>query len=143
MSEVPKTLARQQAASKAKTRQGPEIVDLATYISRLQAQKLAEIDLAFECPMCGTLQSARDLIAAGAGKTFESVERYLGFSCVGRWTAAPSPRAQPDGKPCNWTLGGLFPLHKLAVETEDGQRSPRFAPASPERAQAHAARFAT
>ena len=93
---------------------------------------------AFVCPMCGTIQSAKDLIAAGAGENFEAVERFIGFSCVGRWTGAEGPRKAPDGKPCNWTLGGLFTLHTLKVVTPDGKAHPRFELATPEQAQAHA-----
>ncbi|WP_293857286.1 VVA0879 family protein [uncultured Alsobacter sp.] len=92
---------------------------------------------AFRCPMCGTIQSGQDLIKAGAGKTFAEVERYIAFSCVGRWTGAGAPRKKPDGKPCDWTLGGLFALHKLEVVTPEGQTCPRFEPATPEEAQAH------
>ncbi len=95
-------------------------------------------DAAFVCPMCGIVQSARDLIQAGAGKTFDEVERYLAFSCVGRWTAASAPRREQDGSPCNWTLGGLLTLHKLEVEMPDGERHPRFDLATSEQAQAHA-----
>ena len=97
------------------------------------------MDLAFICPMCGTVQSGRDFIAAGAGETFDEIERHLGFSCVGRWTEADAPRKVPDGNPCNWTLGGLFKLHRLEVITADGQHHPSFEPATPEQAQAHAA----
>ena len=68
----------------------------------------------------------------------EEVERYLAFSCVGRWTGFAAPRAKPDGRPCNWTLGGLLPTHELVVVTDDGERHPRFLPATPEQAQAHA-----
>lgn len=92
---------------------------------------------AFICPMCGTVQSSRDLVAAGAGKTFDDVERFLGFSCVGRWTSAGAPRKKPDGNPCNWTLGGLFSLHKLEVVTPDGERHPSFEPASAAQAKEH------
>ena len=108
----------------------------------LRAQGVPTEDVALRCPMCGTVQSARDLIAAGAGLNFDEVERFLGFSCVGRWTGAGSPRNAPDGKPCNWTLGGLFQTHKMAVITEDGEHHPRFEPVTPEEAQAHAAAFA-
>ncbi len=82
--------------------------------------------IVFKCPMCGTLQTARDLMAAGAGADFDAVERYLGFSCIGRFTRAGSPRAKPDGNPCNWTLGGLFRTHRLEVITPDGKHHPRF-----------------
>ncbi|MFA6230995.1 MAG: VVA0879 family protein [Rhodanobacter sp.] len=93
-------------------------------------------DYAFVCPMCRRVQSARDLIEAGAGKDFESVERYLGFSCVGRFSGASTPRREPDGKPCDWTLGGLFSTHRLEVVTEDGEVHPRFEVATSEQAQA-------
>lgn len=99
-------------------------------------------DLAMICPMCGTVQSARDLIAAGAGLDFDAVERFLGFSCIGRFTGAGTPRKQPDGKPCNWTLGGLFQTHKLAVVDDEGVAHPRFEVASPSQAQQHAREFA-
>jgi hypothetical protein len=97
------------------------------------------LDTALVCPMCKTVQSARDFIAAGAGADFESVEKYLGFSCVGRFTGAGSPRhKKPDGQPCNWTLGGLFRLHTLEVVTPDGKHHPSFELATPEQAQEHA-----
>jgi hypothetical protein len=105
--------------------------------AELKAQGVPLLDLALICPMCGTVQSARSLIVAGAGKTFEDVEKYLGFSCVGRFDRAPkSPRQKPDGKPCDWTLGGFFTFHELAVITPEGEKKPRFEVASPEQAQA-------
>lgn len=94
-------------------------------------------DIAVVCPMCATVQSARDFIEAAVGQDFEAVEKYLGFSCIGRFTGASSPRKTPDGSPCNWTLGGLFQLHKLEVITPDGEHHPRFEPATPEQAQEH------
>jgi len=93
--------------------------------------------IALICPMCGTIQSAHDLISAGAGASFEEVEKYLGFSCVGRFTGAPAPRQRKDGHACNWTLGGLFQTHKLMVVTPDGRHHPRFEPATTEQAQRH------
>lgn len=109
----------------------------------LKAQGVSDrADLAMICPMCGTVQSARDLIAAGAGADFEAVERFIGFSCVGRWSDAGSPRSKPDGKPCNWTLGGFFRTHKLEVIDEEGKAHPRFEVATPEQATIHAAEFA-
>lgn len=106
----------------------------------LKEQEVERVDLAFICPMCDSIQSARDLIRAGAGATFEEVENVIGFSCVGRWTKAGSPRKVPDGNPCNWTLGGLLTLHKLIVITPDGKRHPHFKPATPSQAKTHAAR---
>lgn len=103
----------------------------------LKSQGVDHLHFALKCPMCGTIQSAADLIKAGAGKDFDEVERYLGFSCVGRFTGAGSPRKSNDGQPCNWTLGGLFSTHKLEVVTPDGKHHPQFEPATPEEALAH------
>lgn len=108
------------------------------FVSLIKAQRLPSDKVTFKCPMCGTLQNGADLVAAGAGPDFEAVKTYVGFSCVGRFTGAPSPRKAPDGSPCNWTLGGLFRLHKL--EVFDGEEShPYFEPATPEEALAHVA----
>ena len=103
------------------------------YHAALNAQGIKDrAELVMICPMCGTQQTGNDMIAAGAGKTFDDVEEYLGFSCVGRFTGAGSPREKQDGKPCNWTLGGLLRMHTLEVVTPDGARHPRFEVATPE-----------
>jgi hypothetical protein len=116
---------------------------LTEFHAALKAQGVqSSTDFAFVCPMCETVQSGRDLIAAGAGGDFDAVEKYLAFSCYGRWTGAGSSRKEADGNPCNWSLGGLFQLHKLEVETPDGKKHPRFDLATPEQAQAHAAKHA-
>lgn len=90
---------------------------------------------AFKCPQCHTIQSATDLILAGAGDTFEQVEKYLGFSCVGRWKGETFTLGR-FGLGCDWTLGGLFQLHELEVITPDDKSHPRFELATPEEAQA-------
>lgn len=114
-----------------------EKITLEEFQARLKAQGVSSRrHLATVCPVCKTVQSMDDLIRAGAGKTEDEVERYAGFSCVGRFTDAGAPRKKPDGKPCNWTLGGLFKLHELEVVTPDGVARPTFTPASPEQAQA-------
>jgi hypothetical protein len=93
--------------------------------------------LALKCPVCGTIQSGTSLIRAGAGTTMDEVERFLGFSCVGRFTdAGPHRKDTPSGGGCDWTLGGLFKLHELEVEMPDGTVHPTFEPASAEEAQA-------
>ena len=56
------------------------------YQSDVKAQGVPREHIAMKCPMCGTIQSAADLIAAGAGPDFDAVEKYLAFSCVGRFT---------------------------------------------------------
>ncbi|WP_337058180.1 VVA0879 family protein [Pseudomonas sp. USHLN015] len=113
-------------------------VTLDEYRSALKAQGVPREHMAWRCPMCSTVQSAADLIAAGVGDKFEAVELYLAFNCVGRYTGAGSPsEMKGQGKGCNWTLGGLFRMHELEVVTEDGKRYPQFEPASPEEALAH------
>ena len=109
---------------------------VAEYNAALRAQGVPRVDLAVKCPMCHTVQSAADLIAADAGADFEAVETYLAFSCVGRFTGAGAPRQQPDGQPCNWSLGGLLSLHQLEVVTPDGKQHPSFEVATPAEAQA-------
>jgi len=114
-----------------------EVIPVAEFHRRLNAQGVSgRQHFALRCPMCGTVQSATSLIKAEAGSDFYEVEKYLGFSCVGRFTGAGYPREKPDGEPCNWTLGGMFTLHTLEVETVDGKRHPRFEVATPEEAQA-------
>ena len=85
----------------------------------LKEQGVPMEEVTFQCPRCKTLQSANDLIAAGAGKNLNEVEKYLAFSCVGRFD---------KDKGCDWTLGGFFQMHELEVITTDGERHPRFMP---------------
>lgn len=98
-----------------------QTMTLDEFHAALKAQGLPIEDVQFRCPRCKTPQSARDLIAAGAGADFDEVEKYLGYSCVGRFDPSQG---------CNWTLGGLFQLHELEVVTPDGAHHPRFMPLS-------------
>ncbi len=103
----------------------------------------AREDVAVKCPICGTVQSLRMLQLVGVGKTADEAERYLGFSCVGRWTGAgPFKKNGPPAVGCDWTLGGLFQLHRLIVVDGLGDPHPYFDIASPEEAQALAAQMA-
>ena len=113
---------------------------LAEFQDACKAQADRGANVVVKCPMCQTLQTSADLIAAGAGKDFDAVQGKLGFSCVGRWTGAGSPRRTPDGKPCNWTLGGLLQAHALEVVLPDGERVPHFELATPAEAEAHRAK---
>jgi hypothetical protein len=116
-------------------------ITLEEFLAELKGQGVPKLHLAFRCPACRTIQSAADLIAAGAGTTFDEVERYLGFSCVGRFThrkPPPIPSREDFQKGCDWTLGGLLPIHDLQVQTADGLCHPRFEPCTPEEAKIHA-----
>lgn len=96
-----------------------ETMTIKEFRDAIKSQGVPIEDVTFQCPKCKTIQSAKDLIEAGAGETFDDVEKYLGFSCVGRWD---------ESKGCNWTLGGLFQIHELEVVTPDGEKHPRFKP---------------
>jgi hypothetical protein len=92
------------------------------------------LDVAFKCPMCKTIQSMRSFTAAGVDEY--TAELMIGFSCVGRFTGAPGPRKEPDGQPCNWTLGGLFKTHEMEVVDSNGKVHLYFDLATPEQAKA-------
>lgn len=116
---------------------------LEEYHAALKAQGVPIEHVAMRCPMCGTIQSAHDLITAGAGKNMDEVENYLGFSCVGRWThqkPPPTKKGTQDG--CNWTLGGLFQCHEMKVITPDGKKHPRFELCTEQEAHDHMAGIA-
>lgn len=92
---------------------------------------------ALKCPVCGTVQSMALLRQQGCPD--DKIETQIGFSCVGRWNGAGP--AERDGTPasgdkpgCDWTLGGLFRIHKLEVEM-DGKMHPVFEPATADEAQ--------
>ena len=111
---------------------------LSEWQDALKSQGVPRNHIAFKCPICGTIQSAADLVKSGAGASFNDVQRLLGFSCIGRFTGAGGhKKGESAGRGCNWTLGGLFRVHKLEVVTEDGEHHPRFELASPEEAQRH------
>ncbi len=85
----------------------------------LKSQGVPIEEVTFQCPRCKTLQSANDLIKAGVGKNLDEVEKFIAFSCIGRWDKT---------KGCDWTLGGLLQIHELEVITADGKHHPRFMP---------------
>lgn len=66
----------------------------------------------FKCVQCGQSQCLQDFIDAGV----KEPENYVYFSCIGRYVV---------GRGCDWTLGGLFQIHKMEVEF-DGKRIPVF-----------------
>lgn len=111
---------------------------IAEFRAALQAQGVPREHYAFRCPMCKTVQSGSDLIAAGGGENFDAVQQYLGFSCVGRLTGAGTPSENKGkGIGCNWSLGGLFQMHDFEVVDDEGKHHPHFEPVTAEEAQAH------
>jgi hypothetical protein len=67
----------------------------------------------FKCCGCGQSQSLQDFIEA----KIEKAEEKFFFSCIGRWV---------KDRGCDWTLGGLFTIHKTEVINEDGKPIPVF-----------------
>ena len=113
--------------------------------ARFKAQGVsAREHIASVCPICGTVQSIASLVKAGADP--EKAETAMGFSCEGRWTnAGPWPadkdksakaNARRAIRGCDWTLGGLFRIHRLEVLTPDGKAHPYFGIATADQAQA-------
>lgn len=112
-----------------------DTISLDEFRARLKAQGVrGRMHFAFKCPICATVQSLTSFACAGAKA--DEAEKYIGFSCIGRVTGAGAPRKEPDGNPCNWTLGGLLQIHNLVVLDEDGKPHPHFEIATPEEAQA-------
>lgn len=136
-----------------------EIILVTELHRRMKAQGVSsEKHIAFVCPVCSTVQSIASLMCAApevagasggivpASTLSEEVARKLiGFSCEGRLTNVgpfvPKRRSSklpkdPCRRGCDWTLGGLFTIHKLEVVTPDGRHHPSFELATPEQAQA-------
>lgn len=71
-------------------------MSLDEFDAAIKAQGVGRNHWAFVCPMCKTVQSINDFLATGA-IDFPKAQKYLGFSCIGRFTAglAPRPTAFP------------------------------------------------
>ncbi len=59
----------------------------------------------FKCPHCGNVQSGQDFEDIGV-KEWNGIVQ---FNCIGRYV---------KGKGCNWSLGGLFQIHRTVVVKE-------------------------
>lgn len=77
-------------------------------------------DWQFKCTSCGHIQSAtaarHRAPGVDAGKEPHWLRNYLARNCEGRLTG---------GVGCDWSLGGLFQIHKLEV-IDDGEAFPIF-----------------
>lgn len=117
-----------------------ERIMLDEFRARLRAQGVpTKEDVAFKCPMCATVQTIGDMM--DLGKSREDAERMIGFGCIGRITGAgPSEdgRPKPGTTGCDWSLGGLFKMHRLEVVDEDGGIRPLFEICDQAEAQQHA-----
>ena len=78
----------------------------------------------FKCPSCGAIQSAEDFSQLDCFKDKKGeINKFIGFSCIGRFTRE---NEKEKFKGCNWTLGGLFQIHALEIEDNDGKMHKHF-----------------
>lgn len=115
---------------------GLRVVKVEEMHAQMKAQGVsAREHIAFVCVSCSTVQSMALLRRYGCS----GPEKAIGFSCVGRFSGAgpfrKGKKPDPARPGCDWTLGGLFRIHKLEVETADGKRVPSFELATPDQAQ--------
>ena len=112
---------------------GVERIPVSELHARLKAQGVSNPNhCAFVCPICGTVQSMASLVKAGASPN--AALRMIGFSCEGRLTNAgewPSDankttkaRKRRQVRGCDWTLGGMFRVHKLASSPMEATNTP-------------------
>lgn len=125
------------------SRPGARILKVDELHAQMKAQGVsAREHISFVCVVCSTVQSMALLRRFGC----TDPEHVIGFSCVGRYSGAgpfrKGKKPDPARPGCDWTLGGLFRLHKLEIETPDSKRHPSFELATPEQAQALEAELA-
>lgn len=101
-----------------------EQITLDQFVTRLQAQGVPQEHYAFRCVRCGHIQSA---VSLARYLPPEDADNAAYFACEGRFNKKVG---------CDWTLGGLFRIHKLEVLSDEGKIVPVFEPASPEEARA-------
>ena len=91
-------------------------------------------DWLFVCPMCWHVQGGLEF-QERTDLEIKNIEKVLGFSCIGRYlrNQEPKPRQREGAMPlkmkgggCNWTLGGLFQMHKASVILDDGSEHQIF-----------------
>lgn len=86
-------------------------------------------DWRFRCTSCGHEQSIREVMERHPNLNPDDVKAWIYFSCEGREWACK--REKPEVG-CDWTLGGLFQIHKIEVATPDGKTVPAFEFAHPD-----------
>lgn len=67
----------------------------------------------FKCVRCGHVQTAQDFIDLELDPN-----SYVHFTCIGRFNQKKVG--------CDWTLGGLFSVHKVEIVDEEGNHHPTF-----------------
>lgn len=86
-------------------------------------------DWRFVCPSCGHVQTRRDFLQLGMGAA--QVDRYLAFSCVGRWhigrDVVDDMGVPSRGYGCRYSGGGLFNISPYQLILPQGDERPTFA----------------
>ena len=70
----------------------------------------------FKCPSCSHIQSINSWLEHNPELKAEEIENLVFFNCEGRIN---------EKYGCDWTLGGLFKIHKVEVEF-NGKQVPVF-----------------
>lgn len=70
----------------------------------------------FKCASCGHIQSINSMLEHNPLLKAKDFENSIYFNCEGRTN---------EGYGCDWSLGGLFHVHKLEVEF-NGKNVPVF-----------------
>lgn len=97
-------------------------IPLEDFHSEMRAQGVDRDDIAFVCPKCHCIQSVALMVHHGVSAA-DALGKYLGFSCIGRFT---------EDRGCNWTLGGLLQIHEVEVIHPGGEKQKTFRLATPE-----------
>lgn len=71
----------------------------------------------FKCTACGHSQSIAEVKERHPTLGSDEIKRWIHVSCEGRQWAC---RGRKPEAGCDWTLGGLFRIHKLEVDTGEG-----------------------
>ncbi|MFJ1269930.1 VVA0879 family protein [Legionella lytica] len=86
-------------------------------------------DWKFKCPICETVQTARDFVNAGLSK--EEASSSIAIECIGRFLPnkqkAIGGKKIIKGEPCNYAGYGLLPLNPIEIEMDDGSKQYAFA----------------
>lgn len=80
-------------------------------------------DWRFKCPSCGHVQSTGEVLQRHPTLDRNSIKEWIYFNCEGRQWACKGKKPQLG---CDWTLGGLFQIHKVEVVTPDGKSIQAF-----------------
>jgi len=74
----------------------------------------------FVCPSCGHVQTFNDFLALDMVP--EDVEKYVGFSCIGRFDGHGDTDICSGKSPCNYTAGGLLNINPIKVIIGENHR---------------------